>query len=238
MSVWDYPYSNVAVLWASAICRKSISSVPVRHWSGWEPGCWHGHPSFLPIGQPVPASMCGILLPIEVVQIHVGQAESTGRCRPREEVRPYKAGKDDTLRFVWNKYIGSHLYPSRKCPLHEPPCRGCSVHVFRWDEIRSLLRLMGEILFLPSGGCSGSHSEFAERCWPVPSGRRSCWGTAASVRALREREVCQSVIRSLFSMPLSAWRSFGLLFPSYLFFFLSFVHQSYNAGIAICKCFR
>lgn len=37
--------------------------------------------------------------------------------------------------------------------------------------------LKGRILFLPSGGCSGSHSEFAERCWPVSSGRRSCWET-------------------------------------------------------------
>ena len=183
MSVSDCPYSNVAALWASETCRKLTSSVPVQHLSGWGLRCWHGRPFFLSIGRQVPASMCGIPLSIRAGQIHAGQAESIGRCRPREAVRPCKAGRDGTLRSEWNRCSGSHLYPSRRYLPHELPCRACSVHVSRWGGILCWFRLMGEIRFLPSVGCSGSHSWPAKRSLPAPSGRRNHWRAAASLRA-------------------------------------------------------
>ena len=59
--------------------------------------------------------------------------------------------------------ITAHIFiPAGNTP-SEPRRKMCSVHVFRWDEIRSLFRLMGEILFLPKSVVAQSHeAEFAE----------------------------------------------------------------------------
>ena len=69
--------------------------------------------------------------------------------RPREAVRPCKAGRDGTLRSEWNRCSGSHLYPSRRYLPHELPCRACSFHVSRWDGIDRLTPLARRVSALP-----------------------------------------------------------------------------------------